>query len=160
MGSIINRFEAIAQATRGCSFVIAACLGLAGAHASAQATGSTTSAPPAASTYKGCVQKAPGSEGTLIISTTNVCAKLTGKVSADSLPGHEVELQGILTPRTPSAAASIQVNSVTSVGSACRNVCSLRPPGTRGLHKPEDGAVPGTEGGTPGAAPPQPGPHN
>jgi hypothetical protein len=160
MGSITNRFAAIAQATRGGALVIAACLGFAGTHALAQAAETTSAPPPAPATYKGCVQKAPGSDGTLIISTANACAKLTGKVSADSLAGHEVELQGILTPRTPSAAASIQVDSVTSVGSACTNVCSLHPPGTRGLHRPQDGAVPGTEGGTPGAAPPPPGPHN
>lgn len=156
MGRRNNRLAAIAQA-RGCALVIAASLGFVGIQASAQAADST---PPAPATYKGCVQKSPGSDNTLILSTANVCAKLTGKVSADSLAGHEVELQGILTPRTPSAAASIHVNSVNSVGSACTNICSLRPPGTRGLHKPEDNAVPGTEGGTPGAAPPQPGPHN
>lgn len=159
MGNITKQFAAIADATRGYTLgvAIAAALCVAGSHACAQATGSTPPPPPAPATYKGCVQKAPGTDGTLIISTPNACAKLTGKASVDSLAGHEVELTGILTPRTASAAASIQVDSVVSVGDACSSVCSLRPPGTRGLHGPQDNAVPGTKAGTPGAAPKQPG---
>jgi hypothetical protein len=133
------------------AITVTGCLAAA-SNASAQATATT---PPASATYKGCVQKAPGSEGTLVISTPNACAKLAGKVSADALAGHEVELQGILTPRTPSVAASIQVDSVTHVGAACSNVCALQPP-TRGLHRPQSNDVPGTEGGTPGAVAPHP----
>jgi hypothetical protein len=103
------------------------------------------------------VQKAPDSTTDLVISTPKVCALLTGKVSGDTLAGHQVELTGILTPRTSSAPASIQVNSVGNVGKACTDVCSLHPPMSRGLHKPTNGEIPGSEGGTPGltTAPPQ-----
>lgn len=126
-------------------------LALVGPQASAQSAGSTpaTPKPPAPATYSGCVQKAPDSPTDLVISTPKVCALLTGKVSVDALAGHQVELTGILTPRTSSAAASIAVDSVSSVGKACSEVCALKPPLSRGLHRP-NGAVPGSEGGTPG----------
>jgi hypothetical protein len=136
------------------AFAAAALLGVASAPALAQASGSTP--PPAPATYTGCVQKAPDS--TLVISTPTACARLTGKAAADSqaLAGHQIELKGILTSRTPNAAASIQVDSVLSIGKSCSDICSLNPPGTRGLHRPAGSAVPGSEGGTPGVAPPPP----
>jgi hypothetical protein len=155
MGSFADRSAAIAQLilVRKLEIALAACLCAAGAPAFAQAAESAPPPAPVAATYTGCVQKAPDS--TLVISTPNACARLTGKLAADSdtLAGHQIELKGILTPRTPDVAASIQVNSVVSVGKSCSDVCALHPPGTRGLHRP-DGAVPGSEGGTPGAAPP------
>ena len=153
MGSIANRIAEIAPVARGRALgvVIAACLCAVGAHGSAQAT--TAAQPPAPATYTGCVQKVSASDPTLVISTPNACAKLTGKVSAGDLAGKQVELRGILTPRTPSAAASIQVDSVVSVGKSCADVCSLRPPGARGLHPPQNDAIPGSEGGTPGVVP-------
>jgi hypothetical protein len=102
------------------------------------------------------VQKAPGSSDTLVISAPTACAKLTGNISVDKLAGHQVDLTGILTPRTPAAPALISVDKVTKVGDSCTDVCSLRPPGTRGLHPPDSHEVFGTEGGTPGvAAPPK-----
>lgn len=153
MHSIINRFAAIAQDAWRCTLgiALAGCVCFATTQASAQSGGSAA-APPAPATYKGCVQKAPGTDGALIISTPSACAKLTGKVPGDDAIGHEVELNGILTPRTASAAASLHVDSVVGVGNACSNVCALRPPGTRGLRSPQDKpkATPGTEGGTPG----------
>ena len=159
MASIVNRIAAISGTVRTCAFGIAIVGCFAGAQASAQAAGSQPAAakPPAPATYSGCVQKAPNSTTDLVISTPTACARLTGNVSADTLAGHQVELTGILTPRTPSAAASLQVDSVSSVGKSCTDVCSLRPPGTRGLHRPNDGMIPGSEGGTPGltTTPPQ-----
>jgi hypothetical protein len=103
------------------------------------------------------VQKAPDSTTDLVISTPTACALLTGKVSAEKLAGHQVELTGILTPRTATAAASIQVDSVGSVGKSCTDVCALKPPMSRGLHRPSGSAIPGSEGGTPGltTTPPQ-----
>jgi len=152
MGRIVNRIAAISGTVRICAFSIAIAGCFAGAQASAQSAGSEPAAakPPAPATYSGCVQKAPNSTTDLVISTPPACARLTGNVSADTLAGHQVELTGILTPRTPSAAASLRVNSVSSVGKACTDVCSLHPPGTRGLHGPVGNAVPGSEGGTPG----------
>ena len=152
MSSTKNRFATTAQTVRRCMLATAIAACLAGLHASAQAAGSAPPAPATPATFKGCVQKAPGSDGTIVISTANTCARLTGKLAADPLAGHEVELQGILTPRVSGAAASIEVNSVVKVGDACSQVCTLRPPGTRGLRRP-DKAVPGSEGGTPGVAP-------
>jgi len=156
MGSIANRLTVIAPAARGLAvaLAVAGCLCAAAAQASAQAPAAAP-APPAPATYTGCVQKAPGSDTALVISAPKACARLTGKAAATSLAGHQVELKGILTPLTPAAAASIQVDSVVSVGKSCTDVCSLRPPGTRGLHPPQQDAIPGTEGGTPGeVAPP------
>jgi hypothetical protein len=154
MASIISRIAAIARhTTMGAAIAGCACM-----HASAQGSSSTPPTPaaksPAPAAYSGCVQKAPGSTTDLVISTPTACAKLAGKFSVDDLAGHQVELKGILTPRSASTSATIQVDSVVSVGQSCTDVCSLRPPGTRGLHPPQ--AVPGSEGGTPGAvAPPQ-----
>lgn len=146
-------FAAVIEAARmgALAVVVAASVVASGLSAIAQGSGTETAAgkPPAAATYSGCVQKAPDSPTTLVISTPTACARLTGKVSPDTLAGHAVVLNGILTPSTASAPASIQVNSVGSVGNSCSDVCSLRPPGTRGLHRP-DSAVPGSEGGTPG----------
>jgi hypothetical protein len=143
---ITNPLAAIRSCILG--IALAGCVCFATAQASAQ----SAPMPPAPATYKGCVQKAPGTYGALLISTSTSCAKLTGKVPSDDAIGHEIELNGTLTPRTASAAASLQVDSVVSVGNACSKVCALRPPGTRGLHPPQDApkATPGTEGGTPG----------
>ena len=118
--------------------------------------------PPTPVTYAGCVQKAPDSDTILVISTAKVCATLNKGQASDKdfseekLAGHEVELKGVLTPRTASVAASIEVNSVVSVGKSCTDVCALRPPATRGLHRPDPAAgdAPGADGGTPGLAPP------
>lgn len=125
-------------------------VGLAGVHGFAQPPANAPATPPAPATFSGCVQKAPGSSTALVISTPTMCATLTGKVSVDQLTGHQVDLTGVLTPRTATDAASIDVHAVVTVGKSCSDVCALHPPHGRGLH-------PGGEGGTPGvAAPPQP----
>ena len=147
MRSIANRFAASNRTAAPCVLAIAALI--CAAPASAQ-TAATTK-PPAPATWSGCVQKAPGSSTALILSAPTACATLSGKLSAAALAGHHIELKGILTPRTPSAPASIQVQSVVSIGKACTDVCSLNPPGTRGLQRPQQDAIPGSEGGTPGA---------
>ena len=161
MERIADRFTVIAETARfrALEVAVVTCLCVAAAQAFAQGPGGSATPPaqPAApATYSGCVQKAPGSSTDLVISTPKVCAKLEGKVNADDLVGHQVELKGVLTPRSASAAASIQVNSVASVGKSCSEVCSLWPPGSRGLHPPQNGAIPGSEGGTPGVAAPPP----
>ncbi len=157
MRSINNRIAGLQQCT--VAIAIAGCVWLATAQASAQASAQSSgnaSAPPAPATYKGCVQKAPGTDGVLLISTPSACAKITGKALGDDAIGHEVQLDGILTPRTASVPASLHVDSVISVGNVCSKVCTLRP--RRGLPSPQDQqkATPGTEGGTPGkVGPPQ-----
>jgi hypothetical protein len=152
MGTVAYRTAALSGAVQACTLGIAIAACFAGTQATAQAASNPPAAakPPAPATYSGCVQKAPDSTTDLVISTPKVCALLTGKVSADAVAGHQVELTGILTPRTSSAAASIQVNSVGSVGKACTDVCALKPPMSRGLHRPTNGEIPGSEGGTPG----------
>jgi hypothetical protein len=147
MRTIANRTASL-SVIHACALAIA----LAGPPAFAQAAGTAPAAakPPAPATYSGCVQKAPDSTTDLVISTPTACALLTGKLSVEKLAGHQVELTGILSPRTPTVAASIQVDSVGSVGKSCTDVCALKPPGTRGLHRPSDNAIPGSEGGTPG----------
>jgi hypothetical protein len=124
--------------------------GVASQAAAAQST-PAPSTPPASQAFQGCVQPSPTDKTTLILSAETTCAKLTGKFSATDLSGHLVDLKGVLTARTPAAPASIRVDSVTSVGKACSDVCSLHPPGTRGLGR--GGETPGKEGGTPGEAP-------
>lgn len=135
------------------AFALAICPTIAAAQPPAPPAATPAPAKAAApASYSGCVQKAPGSTTDLVISTPTVCARLTGDAaSADKLAGHQVDLTGLFTPRTSSTAASIQINSVNKVGAACTEVCSLRPPGTRGLHSPSNQATPGSEGGTPGA---------
>ena len=98
-------------------------------------------------TYSGCVMESAAEKGTYVLSADAVCAKLTGKLATGELAGHEIDLKGVLTPRVARTAASIAVNSVDHVGKSCSDVCSLRPPGTRGL----GGERPGREGGRPGA---------
>jgi hypothetical protein len=158
---VTNRVATIAGTVQALTLGVAVTICFAGAQSFAQAAGTplvTPPKPPAPATYSGCVQKAPDSATDLVISTPTACALLTGKVSADTLAGHQVELTGILTPRTSAAAASIQVNSVSTVGKACTEVCALHPPLSRGLHRPANGEIPGSEGGTPGLAPTPPQP--
>ena len=111
-------------------------------------------APPPAQEFQGCVQQSPTDKAVLVLSTESACATLSGKFTAAQLDGHQVDLKGVLTPRTSDLPASIRVDTVVSVGKACSDVCSLRPPKSRGLGK--GGEIPGKEGGTPGAAPTQP----
>jgi hypothetical protein len=149
---IVDRITTVSGSTWSLALRIAlvGTIGLAGVHGYAQAPANAPATPPAPATFSGCVQKAPGSSTTLVISTATTCATLTGKVSMDVLAGHQVDLTGVLTPRTATDAASIEVHVVNGVGKSCSDVCALHPPHSRGLH-------PGGEGGTPGvAAPPQP----
>ena len=99
--------------------------------------------------FTGCVQV---SSGTVVLSAPNVCAVLKGKISADQVTGHQIELKGILSPATKTTPPTIQVDSVSSVGPSCSETCAVRPRG-RGLHPPAGttNEVPGSEGGTPGA---------
>jgi hypothetical protein len=108
--------------------------------------------PPHPASFAGCVQRSTADKTTLILSGETVCAKLTGTFSSEKLLGHEVDLKGVLTERTASTPASIQVDTVNSIGKSCSSTCSLRPPGTRSL----GGEKPGKEGGTPGMAPKTP----
>ena len=106
--------------------------------------------PPISSSFSGCVNSGVTDKNTIILSGESVCAKLTGNFSAEKLIGHQVDLKGVLTERTPTTPANIHVESIHSIGKSCSNTCSLQPPGTRGLEKP------GKEGGTPGMAPKTP----
>jgi hypothetical protein len=115
--------------------------------AGAQTTPAAAAAP-APAKFSGCVQPLATDKDTLVMSGDTVCAKLTGKFAAADLMGHQVELNGVLTPRTHDTPASIEVGSVASVGKSCTDICSLKPPGTRGLGR--GGQTPGKEGGTPG----------
>ena len=128
--------------------MVAACgvLSVAG-RAGAQSAPAAATAP-APAKFSGCVQPVPTDKETLVLSTDTVCAKLTGKFAAADLTGHQVELSGVLTPRTHDTPASIEVGSVSSVGKTCTDLCSLKPPGTRGLGR--GAQTPGKEGGTPG----------
>jgi len=125
-------------------------VGLASAQTPAQPEAPAKPAAPA--TYKGCVQKAPNSSTELVIKTATSCAKLTGQINVDQLAGHQVELTGMLTPRSGPQPATIKVDSVGSVGETCSDVCSLTPPRSRGLG--HGGEIPGSEGGTPGLTAP------
>jgi hypothetical protein len=144
----MNRILARIAASCIPALALAACATLAAAQPPAPPAGST---PPKPAKFSGCVQKAPDSSD-LVISTPTICARLTGDAaSADKLAGHQVDLTGLFTPRTSSTSASVQVNSVGKVGAACSEVCSLHPPSSRGLQRPNNQAIPGSVGGTPGA---------
>jgi len=150
--------EPMPKRHRKCQTTIAAALLACGfaslpIRAAAQSASPAPAAPPAQE-FQGCVQPSPTDKTILILNTESACAKLTGKFSATQLDGHLVDLKGVLTPRTPALPASIRVDAVLKVGKPCSDVCSLRPPGTRGLGK--GGEIPGKEGGTPGevATPP------
>jgi hypothetical protein len=130
------------------------CTLLASGFAAAQTAATPAPAKPIA--YSGCVTQSPTDKSTLIFSAETVCARLTGKLAtgdaAAALAGHQIDLKGVLTPRTGTVSASIQVDSVTTVGKACSDTCALQPPHKRGL----GGEKPGKEGGTPGATTPPP----
>jgi hypothetical protein len=138
------------------AIALAASVAISAIHA--QTPDSSPAKPSAPASFSGCVQKAPGSSTTLVLSTPTTCAKLSGKFSVEQLAGHQIDLKGVLTPRTSSTPALIQVESVKKVGDVCSDVCSLQPPRSRGLHPPPQREVPGTEGGTPGAVPKTPQP--
>ncbi len=113
-----------------------------------------TPAPPAAAkveplSYSGCVTQSATDKDTLVLSTDTVCAKLTGTLAAAKLAGHQIDLKGVLTPRTAKDPASIEVDVVGKIGKVCTDTCALMPPRHRGL----GGEKPGKEGGTPGAVP-------
>jgi hypothetical protein len=118
-----------------------------------QAASRPAQTPPAATHYAGCVQRSATDKDTILLSSETLCARLTGTSSAEKMVGHEVDLSGVLTDRTASTPAAIRVESIGSIGKSCTDVCSLQPPGRRGLKK---GELPGKEGGTPGAAPAKP----
>ena len=149
----MERITQIAACASRMFLVIFVALLCVPARAQTPASAPQTSTPSAPATFSGCVQKEQGSPDNLVISTSNVCARLTGKAAAAKLAGHQVDLTGVLIPRTSSVAASIQVKSVSKVAAACSETCALQPPGTRGLHPSKKGEVPGSEGGTPGVAP-------
>jgi hypothetical protein len=137
---------------------IAVCICLATVFYPGQSTSQTphpssSATPHAASRYAGCVQRSTTDKDTIILSGETFCAKLTGTFSAEKLVGHEVDLKGVLTDATASVPAMINVGSIGSIGKSCSEVCSLFPPGKRGLKK---GDYPGKEGGTPGMAPTKP----
>jgi hypothetical protein len=125
---------------------------LASTLASAQSP-AVSSAPPAPQKFQGCVLPSPNDKTVLILNTDKACATLSGNFVPADISGHTIDLTGVLTPRTPAKPASIQVDKVLTIGKPCTEVCSLRPPGTRGLGHSE---TPGKEGGTPGAVPTQP----
>jgi hypothetical protein len=130
-------------------------LSTAGGLAPFEIRAAAQSAPPPASPppqrFKGCVQPSPTDKDTLILTADSTCAKLTGKFSVGKLSGHQIDLKGVLAPRTSTDPATIHVDSVVSVGKTCSDVCSLQPPRSRGLTR--GGETPGKEGGTPGLAP-------
>lgn len=109
--------------------------------------------PPVVTRYAGCVQRSATDNDTIVLSNEKLCAKLTGSFSAEKMAGHEVDLNGVLTDSTASTPAAIRVGSIRSIGKSCSDICSLFPPGKRGLKK---GELPGKEGGTPGVAPTKP----
>ncbi|MGD0796258.1 MAG: hypothetical protein ABR910_00920 [Acidobacteriaceae bacterium] len=110
------------------------------------AAAGATAAP---SAYSGCVMESATDKGTFILSADSVCARLTGKLATSDLSGHQIEIEGVLTPRVARTPASIEIDSVHKIGKSCSEVCSLLPPGTRGL----GGERPGKEGGRPGLTP-------
>jgi hypothetical protein len=145
------------------TLLIACCVAFSALPAAAQSGTQTapaaaapdpTAKPPApAREFQGCVQSSPTDKTILVFSTDKVCATLDGGLATPQLAGHQIDLKGILTPRTRNQAASIHIDSVVNVGKPCSDVCSLRPPGTRGLG---GGETPGREGGTPGLTTPHP----
>lgn len=144
MQSTFGRISPIARRW-AVAFVAA---GIAAAvHASAQQAQVTSSTP---ATFSGCVQKSSGERPVLILNAPNACAVLEGKAARAELAGHEVQLTGILVPRTASAPTTIRVSAITERGAVCSSTCVPEPPGTRGLHRPSDHEIPGSEGGTPG----------
>jgi hypothetical protein len=104
--------------------------------------------------YSGCVQGQPGENSMLVLSGDGLCARLTGKFPAESITGHEIELRGTLTPRTPQVTAFIAVTSILTVGKTCANSCSLYP---LPAYVPGKGdANSGKQPDSPPAAPPPP----
>ena len=150
MYAVIRNMVAFCEVNRGLILGLAIfAVGAAGVADYAQ--DSNTAASAKSASFSGCVQKGSGSDNLLVISGATVCATLKGKLAVPGLVGHQVDLKGVLTPRTTSTATSIEVESVDKVGEGCSDVCKLQPPGTRGLRPPpKDHEVPGSEGGTPG----------
>jgi hypothetical protein len=107
--------------------------------------------PAAETAYTGCVMSTEAGDWTFC--EPNDCSLLQGKYVGAKLAGHRVTLHAAVQAATASTPRTLVVSSVVSIGAACSERCSLRPPGHRGLGGHEH---PGSEGGTPGVAAPHP----
>ena len=97
--------------------------------------------------HEGCVMASPDDAKVLLLAEEASCSVLTGKLAKPDLLGHVIVLGGIDTAATTTEPQSVKVQKIVSQGVACHRVCTLEPPGHRGLHKKEK---PGSQGGTPG----------
>ncbi len=103
----------------------------------------------------GCVTQQKDAPGFYVISAQDRCMQLSGKFDAAKFVNHRVTFHGLLSEATSTTPSTLKITDPGVVGDACTQTCELVPPGHRGLH---GHPVPGTEGGTHGAAPIEP-PH-
>jgi hypothetical protein len=83
------------------------------------------------------------------------CSVLIGKDVNAKLSGRSVTLRATIQAATAATPRTLTVTSIVSIGAACNQSCSPRPPGHRGIGGREH---PGSEGGTPGLRPATPTP--
>lgn len=92
-------------------------------------------------THTGCVTTGAG--GTLTFCEQNQCSVLSGSGVGTKLWGHIVTVRGTFEPATATTPNRMVVSRVVSIGATCTQTGST-----------DTSNKPGSEGGTPGAAPP------
>ena len=102
-------------------------------------------------TFKGCVMK--DADDNLTFCEPDACSLLTGKGVGPELAGHTVTVSGTVKEAADGQPRRLVVEKVISVGEACNQTCALYPVHHRGIGGKDK---PGSEGGTPGVAKPQP----
>jgi len=96
-------------------------------------------------TYTGCVMRTEAGEWTFC--EPDNCSLLRGQDVDQKLVGHQVTLRAAVQNATSTMPRTLVVSAVISIGAACSQTCSPRPPIHRGIGGKEH---PGSEGGTPG----------
>jgi len=122
------------------------CLGMVSA-AAAQSVQSAY----APASFAGCVAKLPlPNQDRYVLASGGRCMLLSGTFAPAKVADHEVVLRGTLIGASGLEPLTLNVDSTVAIKDACSQTCVLEPPGARGVHNKEK---PGSQGGTPGAAP-------
>ena len=113
----------------------------------AGSTSAQTGQLPERQSHTGCVTATPDDAKSFVLSEAGACYLLQGKLATKRLAGHVVTVRGTTTDATDHEPLMLTIEGIDAVAAACRETCTLDPPGHRGLkRKPKTG----TPGGTPG----------
>jgi hypothetical protein len=101
--------------------------------------------------FTGCVMT--DMDGNLTFCEPDHCSLLTGEGVGAKLSGHTVTVEATVKDAADGQPRRVVVTKIISAGAACNQSCALYPVHHRGIGGKDK---PGSEGGTPGVAKPQP----